>query len=242
MVLFDNTFLTLVLHPTLKRPPIDPNTKRVVENIPERVELLLETLENDRETIIIPTPVLTEFLLLIGGDGPRILAHFDSDRNYQVEAFDQRAAVELAEMNRAIRAKGGGRRGDQEGTYAKITFDRQIVAIAKVNGVNTIYSDDDGVKKFAERNGIHVVRTWELPLPPEKHPLFRGALDAPAELIEGQVIESESKDEERKTIGNGAGKTEPRFIRIPTVSEPNTEVSVSTEKRSGRAGSEAGEE
>src|SRR5437588_7452083 len=75
---------------------------------------------------------------------------------------------------------GGGRRGDQEGTYAKITFDRQIVAIAKVNNVTVIYSDDDGVRKFAERNGLTVVRTWELPLPPEKHPLFRHTLETDA--------------------------------------------------------------
>ncbi len=119
MVLFDNTFLTLVLHPTLKKPPLDPSTGRVVEDVPERIELLLETLEQDRETIIIPTPVLTEFLTLAGDDGPRILTQLEEDRNYSIEPFDKMAAVELAVMNQSIRAKGGGRRGDQEGTYAK---------------------------------------------------------------------------------------------------------------------------
>jgi predicted nucleic acid-binding protein len=235
MVLFDNTFLTLVLHPTLKRPPIDPNTGRVVDNVPERVELLLETLESDRETIIIPTPVLTEFLILVGNDGPRLLSQIDSDRNYEVKAFDQMAAVELAEMNREIRAKGGGRRGDQEGTYAKIIFDRQIVAIAKVNTVSAIYSDDDGVYKFAKKNGIDVVRTWELPLPPDKEPLFRGVLNEElAQLMEGD----NNNEEEAK--GNGQAKL--INAGVPELSAANQELTVSSEEGSGRAGSETREE
>ena len=50
-------------------------------------------------------------------------------------------------------------------TWAKVSFDRQIVAIAKVNGAHTIYSDDRGVKNFASEHKIKVVRTWELPRP-----------------------------------------------------------------------------
>ncbi len=200
IVLFDNSFLTLVLHPTMKRPPLDPSTSRPVERVSERVDLLLETLEKDRETIIIPTPVLTEFLVLAGNDGPLYLTEINSNRNYSVEDFDQRAAVELAAMHLSIRAAGGDRRGEQEGTYAKVVFDRQIVAIAKVNNVTALYSDDDGLGKFAERNGIKVVRTWELPLPPEKHPLFRGALDdAHAGLLEGRVVDGDTPEKKDDT-------------------------------------------
>lgn len=143
----------------------------------ERIDLLIATLDEEGETIIIPTPVITEFLVLADKDGPRYLSQFDSNRLFRVEPFDQKAAVELAALHLDVRASGGGRRGDQEGTYAKITFDRQLVAIAKVNNTHTIYSDDEGVKKFAERYGISVVRTWELPLPQEKEPLFRNTLN-----------------------------------------------------------------
>lgn len=47
----------------------------------------------------------------------------------------------------------------------KVNFDRQIVAIAKVNGATMIYSDDDGLAKFAKSNGIQPVHTWQLPQP-----------------------------------------------------------------------------
>jgi predicted nucleic acid-binding protein len=172
MVGVDNTFLTLLFHPKA-RPPKDPSTGLPVDRLDERIDLLIETLEEDAETIIIPTPVLTEFLVLAENDGPRYLTEIDQNRLYRIEPFDVKAAIELAAFHLHVRASGGGRRGVQEGTYAKISFDRQIVAIAKVNGAHTIYSDDEGVKKFAERHGITVVATWELPLPDEKHPLFR---------------------------------------------------------------------
>lgn len=241
MVLFDNTFLTLVLHPTLKRPPKDPATGRVVEGVPERVELLLETLEQDRETIIIPTPVLTEFLILVGEDGPRLLSQIDSDRNYEVKPFDQMAAVELAEMNRAIRAKGGGRRGDQEGTYAKITFDRQIVAIAKAHNVTAIYSDDRGVKKFAESHGLNVVRTWELPLPPEKEPLLKYAEELAAKM-ETQELFGQG-DGNGKEQGNGTEKAGGTAIAgVPSVPRLGPASSVSAKEGSGTAEGERREE
>lgn len=161
-----------MLHPNA-RPPRDPITQLPVSRLNERIDLLIDTLSESGEAIIIPTPVLTEFLVLADKDGPRYISLIDQNRLFRVEPFDQRAAIELASLHLNIRASGGGRRGGQEGTYAKITFDRQIVAIAKVNNATTIYSDDDGIKTFAERQGIQVVQAWELPMPPDKEPLFR---------------------------------------------------------------------
>ena len=43
--------------------------------------------------------------------------------------------------------------------------DRQIVAVAKRCGVQTIYSNDAGMRRFAR--DISVVSVWELPVPTE---------------------------------------------------------------------------
>ena len=169
MVVFDNNFLTIAFHP-LANPPIDPSTNLPVSRLNDRIELLLETLEEDRKIIIIPTPVLSEFLILAERDGPKYLAKIDERKSiFRIESFDTKAAVELAAIEVSIRSSKSGRankRDDMQGTWAKIKFDRQIVTIAKVNGAHTIYSDDEDVEKFAKRCGLSVVKTWELPVPP----------------------------------------------------------------------------
>ena len=58
-----------------------------------------------------------------------------------------------------------GKRGDSDATWAKVNFDRQIVAVAKVNGASVIYSDDIELIKFAKRIGIEAVSSWDLPEP-----------------------------------------------------------------------------
>ena len=50
-------------------------------------------------------------------------------------------------------------------TAAKIKFDRQIVAIAKVQQATAIYSDDNQLIMFAEANAIACIRVADLPIP-----------------------------------------------------------------------------
>lgn len=166
MIVVDNTFLSLLLHPKA-RPPRDPNTKKPITRLDDRIELLIDTWDQYNETILIPAPVLSEFLILADKAGPQYLTDIDANRLYTVASFDQKAAVELAVMNLPLmRAKS--RRGTAQGTWAKITFDRQIVAIAKANNATMIYSDDKGLESFAKQHSIPVTKTWELPLPPAK--------------------------------------------------------------------------
>jgi hypothetical protein len=47
-------------------------------------------------------------------------------------------------------------------------YDRQIVAVAKVCGATTIYSDDKDVRTLAKTVKIEVIGLADLPLPPEK--------------------------------------------------------------------------
>jgi hypothetical protein len=56
-------------------------------------------------------------------------------------------------------------------------FDRQIVAIAPVNGARALYSDDDGVKRFASSCGLATRRVADLPVPASQGGLFEERQD-----------------------------------------------------------------
>jgi hypothetical protein len=58
-----------------------------------------------------------------------------------------------------------GKRGGSSATWAKVTLDRQIVAIAKVAGASTMYTEDKDMRKVAEAIGMKVRSVSDLPLP-----------------------------------------------------------------------------
>jgi hypothetical protein len=70
-----------------------------------------------------------------------------------------------------------------------VKFDRQIVAIALVNGVQTIYSSDEDIAKYAKARGIAVTKLWELALPPAEQPSL------PNMQPEGRVVRSDAAPE-----------------------------------------------
>ena len=67
-----------------------------------------------------------------------------------------------------LKPLGRKRRKKAAATWAKIKFDHQIVAIAKVNGATAIYSDDQDLRTFAQQAGLQVVGLADLPLPPKE--------------------------------------------------------------------------
>jgi predicted nucleic acid-binding protein len=166
MVGIDTTFLSLMLYPKA-RPPQDPSTKKPVERMEDRIEKLLEDLDSESERIILATPVLSEFLILVGKDAPAYLEKLSGMKNIFIKPFDEVAAIDLAAMELQDRSRGNKRSGSGS-PWAKLRFDRQIVAISRTNGAKRIYSDDEDVMKFATKLGIEVIRTWELPLPAAK--------------------------------------------------------------------------
>src|SRR3954467_8194350 len=140
MILADNSFLSLVFHPDA-RPPKHSETGKPIERLKEKINDLLERWRTDKETILIPTPTLSEFLYLAGDDGPLYLAEIDSDPLFKVAGFDQKAAIELAVLNLKIKqtiSKAQQKRDSKTATKAKENFDKQIVAIAIANGVRHI--------------------------------------------------------------------------------------------------------
>ena len=189
MVVMDSTVLLLLLYPGAS-PPIDPATDAPLAKCKERIEFLLANLSEARTRILVPTPVLAEILVVARQDKVRVLAELTGSYAFRVQPFDEMAAIEVSELADAdLRA---GKKLTPEQTVAKVKYDRQIIATAKVNQVQTIFSDDRGVKTCAEASGIKVVRTWELPLPPEP-PQMDLEL---AVLIEGEEINPGNAQEE----------------------------------------------
>ena len=62
----------------------------------------------------------------------------------------------------------GDKKGGVTAPWNKVKFDRQIVAIAKICNVSTIYSDDKNLETFATAQGISVMTVGQLPLPSEE--------------------------------------------------------------------------
>lgn len=90
-------------------------------------------------------------------------------RSFKIEPFDERAALEVALAIRKNIDQTGKKRGaGATSTWAKVKFDQQIVAIAKVSGSATLYSDDEDLRGFAAQAHIAVVRLRELELPPKE--------------------------------------------------------------------------
>ena len=121
MAVFDSTTLLYLLDPNAK-PPTDPDTGQPVTRAKERVDLLLDTFKARDETVLIPTPVLSEVLVGAGGAGPRYLNILSNTSRFRIAPFDERAAIELAEMTRKARSSGGLRAGTAL-TRAQLRFD-----------------------------------------------------------------------------------------------------------------------
>jgi hypothetical protein len=166
MVVFDATMLLLLLRPGVKAP-LDPSTGKPVEEAEARLAHHVANLEKSKTRIVIATPALSELLVRAGPAGTALVAQIQKSAVFRIAPFDTRAAIELATMTHAALTAGEKRNGIQA-PWSKVKFDRQIVAIAKVENATAIYSDDNSLIAFAEANGITAIRLADLPLPPQQ--------------------------------------------------------------------------
>ena len=156
-VVFDASFLVALLDPKVKGDG----------DIDARVGFLVRSLEKARKKIIVPTPALSEVLIGAGDAAPKYLEIISRSSRFKVVPFGTRAAVEAAAAHRdALRA--GDKREGSSSSWMKVKFDRQIVAIAKVEGADAIYSNDEDIERFSARDNLEVVKLNQLPFPPEK--------------------------------------------------------------------------
>lgn len=163
MIVLDTTALSLLFVPNATS-----NTKegKPIKHAKERMEFLVERLSQEDGQIIIPTPCLAEICVKL--DPLRIdelLKRLKSSPWFRVESFDAAAAVELGLRTAKAIAEGDKREGLQA-DHTKVKFDRQIVAIAMVNGAEQIISDDGDIVAICQRWKMPVSSVGDLPLPP----------------------------------------------------------------------------
>jgi hypothetical protein len=164
-VVFDANMLLLLLDPALP-PPRDPRTGGLTVDSNKRITHLVNEIHRRRQKIIIPTPALCEVLVRVGSATNDYLGKLSRTAAFRIEPFDLRCAVEVAAMTASALAVGDKKSGSLA-PWAKIKYDRQIVATARVAQATSIYTDDAEIQAFAALIGIPTCGVADLPLPPE---------------------------------------------------------------------------
>jgi predicted nucleic acid-binding protein len=161
-VAFDSTMLSTLLNPN-SGVPDDPATGKPLEWPKERVEGLINELSKAKKKIVIPAPVAAEILTVIGPTNTDYLSIINRSKVFEVVPLDAKAAVELAFLNRDV--FGARDRKSKAQPFQKVKVDRQILAICKVAGCDTLYTDDKSLIGCAKLCGIATVRLCDLPIP-----------------------------------------------------------------------------
>jgi len=169
ILVVDSSALALMVHPAAV-PPVDPVTNQPLEHSRARVEHLIESFTAN-DSLIIPTPVLAEALVRAEDGAPGILEAISGMARVKIRPFGERAAVETAFMTRQA-IQSGDKKGGSSAAWQKVKVDRQIIAVARVEGATAVYADDKDLVAFAKRLGMTVFSTWELPVPESAHNLF----------------------------------------------------------------------
>ncbi len=157
MVVFDANFLIYFL---------DPKINGGVGNNP-RIDQLVATIQKTGDRIVVPTPALSEVLVKAGSAGPRYLEIIARSRFFRVAEFGERAAVEAAELTRESLAAGDKRGATPDANWAKVKFDRQIIAIARVEGATIIYTNDGELARHSIAGKLDAIDVDALPASPD---------------------------------------------------------------------------
>lgn len=147
----------------------DPVTGNLVSRPRDRAAALVAAVDAKGGTIVIPTPVLAEYLVGIPEEHQQArLAAIGAYKVFEVAPFGERAAIECSRMLSLAEF----RQLDEAATKAKVRFDRQIVAIALAVGADELWTHDKGVRAKAIEKGIRAVRSLaEIEPKPEQAPL-----------------------------------------------------------------------
>jgi hypothetical protein len=162
--LFDAGFLH-ILFDDKARVPHKKSGELIVQRAQERIDYLVQTMSQRKDKIIIPTPALSEFMLLAHDRWNDYLTIIRRKSVFEISGFDDPESVELVEHWR----KHGDKKklkANRPETWAKLKYDRQIIAIAATRRVERIYSTDSDLHEFAIELGRQSYDLCDLPLPP----------------------------------------------------------------------------
>jgi predicted nucleic acid-binding protein len=128
---------------------------------------LVAQLSSARAEIIVPTPALTEFMCVKVAAREAILAELQRSSAVRVAPFDQRAALECADLLRTTWTS----RQRQSISRAKFKFDWMIVSIALTHRATEIYTSDADLDSMCtahcQGRGLRARLLQTLPRAPE---------------------------------------------------------------------------
>lgn len=150
MVVFDATVLVALFD------------KRVKGERRLKLDGLVAELKSKRSKILIPTPALTEVMAKAGHARDEYFRVLTQSAHFKIEPFGIKAAMECALL---LGEKPAASRRNEGPTWAKVKFDWQIAAIAKVAGARMIYSDDADIMRLARRLNLGACTMDDLPIP-----------------------------------------------------------------------------
>ncbi len=112
---------------------------------------------NNKDIFLIPTPALSEFLIMIldEEEQQKYLELFSSPP-FQILSFDKKSAIELSIRNKNAIKNGDKREGSND-AWQKVKFDRQILSIALVSDSNEVWSQDLNVISTGKKWGLNVI-------------------------------------------------------------------------------------
>lgn len=132
-----------------------------------RVSHLISTLDKAKSLVVVPTPVVAEYLVKADQAGLQSLRKLQGRSLVRICDFNLTAAYECALLDGAALNGSMGKKHGIDAAWQKIKIDRQIVSIARVNGCTAMVSQDDSVAANCNRLGIEVFKFEDLPMPPE---------------------------------------------------------------------------
>lgn len=219
MVGIDANVLSLFLFPSASAPN-DFRTKKPIDRAHERAEFLIADLQERGETVLIPTPALSEVLVVVP-DINKCMEILQAKGCFKIGNFGERAAIEIALRIRAA-LKAGDKSEAVASPWQKVKYDRQIVAISKVEGCTVLYSTDEHIHKHGS--------LWKLPV-----------LNISDVKLGGQTILPFEPNEETKEKNEDQTQLAPTEVPGSRSGSPEGEAGVEAAKAKTE-GKEAGEE